>query len=84
MLGIARAQRLQDVRSGASISTLMNWIDRLALAWAAILWLLFYGLASGHGEPTAAVNIETLKAVAFLAGAPWLFLRGIRWIAQRH
>lgn len=57
----------------------MIWIDRLALVWAAILWLIFALLANGSGRPETATDPEMFKAVLLLAGIPWLVARALLW-----
>lgn len=58
----------------------MLWIDRLAIVWAGLLWGVMALLANGHGHAEEALNPEVIKAVALLAGGPWLLLRGLRWV----
>ena len=61
----------------------MILIDRIALVWGGFLWLVMYLLANAHGHPEDAFNIEVIKAVLLLAGAPWLLLRVV-WRAARR
>jgi hypothetical protein len=58
----------------------MIWIDRLGLVWAAVLWGIMALLANGHGHAADALHPEVIKAVALLAGGPWLLLRGARFM----
>jgi hypothetical protein len=58
----------------------MIWIDRAALVWAGLLWLVMGLLANGHGHPEDVFNIEVIKAVLVLAGLPWLVLRGFAFV----
>lgn len=62
----------------------MIWCDRLALVWGGLVFLLFLGVANGHGHPEAALDPEALKAVLLLAGVPWLILRGLVFVVRRY
>ena len=62
----------------------MIWCDRLALVWGALVWGVMALLANGHGHPGDALNIEVIKAVAVLAGIPWLVLRGVAFVFTGH
>lgn len=60
----------------------MIWIDRLGLVWVAVVWGAFFLLANGHDQPSAALNIEVIKAVGLICGLPWLILRGLYFVGR--
>jgi len=52
----------------------MIWIDKLAVAWALTLWVIFGQL--GRADMTASIlPFWEFKAILLLAGGPWLILR---------
>jgi hypothetical protein len=58
------------------------WADRVAVAWAVLLWLVMGLLANGHGHPADAFNVEVFKAVLLLTGIPWLLLRAVDFVCH--
>lgn len=62
----------------------MIWIDRLAILFGAIVWVIFFLLANGSGHPLSAFDTEVLKAVFLFTFLPWVLFRGLHWTFHRR